>query len=97
MRLDAEVEVAQDLGPQAVAQTDVLEPNHVPLRRAAAPPMRTLYRNANSIGVGLPFGRFNGLARRLGAIGSPVPHGFRSVNEGQLACSGKPPGTIRRC
>src|SRR5262249_15387673 len=65
MRLDAKAEVAQDLGPQAVAQTDVLEPDHMPLRKggAAPSPMRTLYRNRNSIGVGLPFGRFHGLAR----------------------------------
>ena len=32
MRLDAEREVAQDLRPQAVAQADVLESDHTPLR-----------------------------------------------------------------
>src|SRR5262245_35114237 len=37
MRLDAKAEVAQDLRPQAVTQADVLEPDHVPLRGAAAP------------------------------------------------------------
>ena len=32
MRLDAEGEVAQDLRPQAVAQADILESDHAPLR-----------------------------------------------------------------
>src|SRR5215470_13317171 len=36
MWLNTETEVTQDLRPQSVAQTDVLEPDHVPLRRAAA-------------------------------------------------------------
>src|SRR5215510_978527 len=81
MRLDAETEVAQDLGPQAIAQTDVLEPDHVPLRRAASParanptvPMRTLYSNGNGIGVGLPFGQFDGLAQPFSPRASwPTP------------------------
>src|SRR6266568_2944269 len=36
MWLNTETEVTQDLRSQSVAQTDVLEPDHVPLRRAAA-------------------------------------------------------------
>ena len=38
MRLDAEREVAQDLRPHPVAQADVLESDHTPLRQYCRAP-----------------------------------------------------------
>src|SRR6266508_2975832 len=48
MWLNTETEVTQDLRTQSVAQTDVLEPDHVPLRRAAGNVHRPVSPRVNS-------------------------------------------------
>src|SRR5262245_38785190 len=103
MWLNTETEVTQDLRPQPVAQTDVLEPNHVPLRRAAAnthspsAPESTLYSNAHRVGVDDLF-----LASAASHRGQEpalwFPFGFRSVNERPASVQESPlAGANRRC
>src|SRR4051794_25233257 len=50
MRRDLEVEVAQDLGPQAVTQSDIFEPNQAQLRSREAAGRTAVLRHTRSTG-----------------------------------------------
>src|SRR6266581_3644168 len=95
MWLNTETEVTQDLRPQSVAQTDVLEPDHVPLRRAAANVHRPVSPRVNPY-IATPTALESTLANAPALAPAPFcrrhepgcawfppwfPLGFRSVNE----------------
>src|SRR5215470_12994197 len=88
MGLNTEVEVTQDLRTQPVTQTDILEPDHVPLRRAAAnarpahqPPSQPLYSNAHCVGVDQTFSQCDRLVSApFAAQRSARPFGFPLVS-----------------
>src|SRR6185369_10561452 len=97
MGLNTETEVTQDFRPQPVAQTNVLEPNHVSLRRAAAntqspsAPESTLYSNAHRVGVDDLLGPMRPCAcPHLPRSHEPSAFGFPLVSgpltNGLLAC-----------
>jgi predicted Zn finger-like uncharacterized protein len=108
MRLDAEAEITQDLRPQPVAQADVFEPDHVPLRRTARgapsirPPIPSLYSSAAKVESGSrsqSSGLFSaGPQRReprrpAAAADAPeMAHGFRSFNEQPASVPASPLG-----
>ncbi|MGY4463711.1 phosphoserine phosphatase [Bradyrhizobium sp. LB13.1] len=50
MRRDMEAEVAQDLGPQAVTQSDIFEPNQVQLRSREGAGDAAVLRHTRSTG-----------------------------------------------
>ena len=97
MRLDAEREVAQDLGPEPVAQADILESDHSrsPPRFCEPPPgdaRRALdarrrahipHDSCAFTGLSRRRQRGSGLTFRAGRRGA---HGFRSINGRLLAC-----------
>ena len=80
MRVDAKAEVAQDLGADPVAQTDMLESNHVPLRRRAAPGLAAgppafipaLYSSTKALQPLCKRRRWRGGARPRLAAGMPL-------------------------
>src|SRR5256885_15595387 len=107
MWLNTETEVTQDLRPQSVAQTDVLEPDHVPLRRAAANVHRPVSPRvnpyiatptalesatlANTTALRRPLGR---RAMSSAALGFPLVSG--PLTNGLLACRRLLSGANRR-
>src|SRR5262245_59551445 len=108
MRLDTETEVTQNLRSQPVAQTNVFEPDHVPLRRAAANAHQPISPRVSPYIAMLPawesttfgqIGRPQPLCRRATTLAVPWGLlGFRSFNERPASVPGNPPSdAIHRC